>query len=311
MNIERNQTPLLWLILLLSLLLHLALLRLIPKPDYAVPEKPVETRIEVVPRFIDQQRDLDIPVRPELVKPREEPARRLGPADQVVKKEMAPRGDSLEDMRPDSSAPEMPQPEQKMAAPQEAPEITKQAPPEKVDVESIRKSILASNKETASQDKSDVSVPVPPVTSSESLLQLPQPTIARLDREWRQKYRPDVEEGDAVWLDSEQDLLYSFFQRLRTNIYNVWNYPARAAEQGRSGACLLQIVVNKDGTLERVEIKESSGFPDLDRAATAAVRKGAPYGTLPQAFDKERLKILAFFHYELSRNPFKRPGRIY
>lgn len=310
MNIERNQTLLLWLILLLSLLLHLALLRLVPKPDYAVPEKPTETRIKVIPRFVEQQRDLDIPVRPELVKPREEPAKRLGPADQVVKKEMAPRGDSIEDMRPDSPAPQASQTEVKMAAPQVTPESTEQVRPEKVDVESIRQ-LVSTKQPSESPDKSEGSILEPPITSKESLLQLAQPTIARLDQEWRQKYRPDVEEGDAVWLDSEQDLLYSFFQRMRTNIYNVWNYPTRAAEQGRSGACLLQIVVNKNGTLESVQVKETSGFDDLDRAATAAVRKGAPYGNLPQAFDKERLKILAFFHYELSRNPFKRPGRIY
>lgn len=304
MNIQRNQNPLLILILLLSLLLHLALLRIVPKPSFEVRATPKQLTVRMLPPPVEQLRDLDIPVRPEAVKPREKPARRLGPADQVVEKEMAPRGESLEDMRPDAAAPQAEQPKAVMVAPQPVEQRSEAAPASETSADRGRPMEPA----PAKTPTETTAVPMPSV---ESLLQLPQTTVARLDREWRQKYRKDVEEGDAVWLDSEQDLLYSFFQRLRTNIYNVWNYPPRAAEQGRSGACLLQIVVNRDGTLQSVEIKETSGHPDLDRAATAAVRKGAPYGALPQAFDKESLKILAFFHYELSRNPFKHPGRIY
>jgi protein TonB len=119
--------------------------------------------------------------------------------------------------------------------------------------------------------------------------------------EWRRKYRTDVEEGDAVWLDTEKDLLISFFQRFRNNIYGVWNYPPRSAERGEEGTCLLKITVNRDGTVEKVQLMESSGHRALDDQAIAAVHKGASYGTISKHYKEETLTLFAFFEYTLSR----------
>jgi protein TonB len=119
--------------------------------------------------------------------------------------------------------------------------------------------------------------------------------------EWRQKYREDVEQGEAVWLDTEKDLLFSFFQRFRDNIYGVWNYPRRAAERGDEGTCLLKVTINRDGTVKQVRLMEGSGHRDLDEEAMAAVRKGAPFGRLPAAYKEESLTIFAFFQYNLTR----------
>lgn len=119
--------------------------------------------------------------------------------------------------------------------------------------------------------------------------------------ELRRKYREDVEQGDAVWLDTEKDLLISFFQRFRNNIYGVWNYPPRAAERGAEGTCLLRITIMRNGAVEEVKLMESSGHRDLDDEAVAAVRKGAPYGRLPSAYKEEALTIYAFFQYQLTR----------
>jgi protein TonB len=119
--------------------------------------------------------------------------------------------------------------------------------------------------------------------------------------EWRQKHRGEVERGDAVWLDTERDLLISFFERFRTNIYGVWNYPQPAIEHNEQGTCLLRVTVNRDGTVREVELVESSGYPLLDREAMAAVRKGAPYGALPRSYESDSLTIFAFFQYRLGK----------
>jgi protein TonB len=129
--------------------------------------------------------------------------------------------------------------------------------------------------------------------------------------EWRRKYRTDVEEGDAVWLDTEKDLLISFFQRFRDNIYGVWNYPARAAERGEEGTCLLKITVNRDGTVDKVQLMESSGHRVLDDAAIAAVHKGSSYGRISKHYKEETLTIFAFFQYNLRQAHSRRPGDIY
>ena len=125
--------------------------------------------------------------------------------------------------------------------------------------------------------------------------------MARLDQDWRRKLREGVAKGDTVWLDTEQDLLISFFRRFRTNIYNVWRYPERARLREEQGTCLLRIVVSRQGTIDDVELLESSGSYDLDQEAMRAVRKGQPYGPLPAAYPHPQLNIMTYFRYSLNR----------
>ncbi|WP_291316678.1 TonB family protein [Desulfuromonas sp.] len=248
----------------------------------------MEIRPPAPPRAVE--RELDLPPAPEQETPRQSPAKRLGAADQVVKRETAPKGDAPEDRRPAANIPPTPKPAQPARA--EPEKTTEQREP-------LRR-------------PGDAPVPVepaplrpqPPATALpdlQALLTLPQTTVARLENQWRSKYRQDVEEGDAVWLDTEKDILLSFFRRLRTNIYNVWNYPRRASERQEEGTCLLKITVRRDGSLSEVIVMESSGYRDLDEEAVEAVRKGAPFGRLPRAYSKETLSIFAFFQYNLMR----------
>jgi TonB family protein len=48
-------------------------------------------------------------------------------------------------------------------------------------------------------------------------------------------------------------------------------YPEQARRQGWEGIVLLGVLINRAGSPERIEIKKSSGFEILDRAATRAV----------------------------------------
>ena len=291
--------------LAISLLIHLLLL-------FFVPQRPfIDERTEPRPVVVEvrppeplpeppppRERELDLPVVPD--QPRETPARRLGPSDQVVQRETAPRGDMPEDRRPDAPAPAETRPRPAQTAPPQAAERPKPQPrPEPA---------RPREDAVARREAPETPAPAPPspelprhVPDLQSLLQLPETTVARLENEWRQKYRADVEEGDAVWLDTERDILISFFQRFRNNIYGVWNYPARSRDRGEQGTCLLRITVRRDGTIADVRLMESSGFSALDEEAMAAVRKGAPYGPLPRAYEGETLNIMAFFSYNLSR----------
>lgn len=50
-------------------------------------------------------------------------------------------------------------------------------------------------------------------------------------------------------------------------------YPAGSQRAGESGTVLLDIIVGPDGVPTQVNVERSSGFPALDDAAVAAVRK--------------------------------------
>jgi len=308
MNRNHTQQNLLLLFLLLSLLVHL-LLVFLSKELTLFPQPKKEERVYVQMRQPDQIRDLDIPVRPEFEKPREKPAKRLGPADQVVEKEQAPKGDSPEDMRPDAAAPPSPQAKPKVVPPPPAkaePRPETRAEGQKPRIEQQVETTEAPQPEP--REQAEPSEQAEPLPDLQSLLQLPQSSTARIDKAWRQKQRDDVAVGDEVWLDSEYDLLTSFFQRLRSGIYRVWNYPASAAREGRQGRSLLSMTFDRDGKLTDLKLLRSSGTSILDKAAMAAVRKGGPYGALHRSYPNDKLTIKAWFTYDLRKSRTRGAG---
>jgi periplasmic protein TonB len=299
MSFHPRQPPILWWFIPLSLALHLLLVLLVPSLAPQAPRQPDEpVFVEVRPPEPREQplsRELDVPVLPELETPREEPARRLGPQDQVVERETAPIGEDPEDSPPSRVAPvpqprpeaqPRPTPREEVPAPPVVERPAEQAPP--------RTAVLPEELRPAPPSER----PLPDV---KDLLKLPEATESRLESELRSKYRADVDKGDAVWLDMERDILVSFFQRFRNNIYGVWNYPRRAAEAGEEGTSMLKIVINRDGSVQSVQLMETSGSALLDQEAIRAVWRGASYGNLPRAYEDETLTIFAFFQYRIGR----------
>lgn len=290
MPLNRRQNLLIAGFLLLSLLLHLLLL-LVPETGLLrQAESPRQMVVEVRPPQ-QRQRELDLPARPPAPKPRATPAKRLAEQDRVVKRETAPQGKDPED-RPRSAR--TPQPS---APPAPAPPPGTPTPPGLRLPEAPQRLPGADGNHPAAVAQPERR----PAPSLKELTTLAPSTVARLESDWRRKLREGVEKGDTVWLDTEQDLLISFFKRFRTNIYNVWNYPERARQRDEEGQCLLRIVVSRQGVIENVELLESSGSRDLDEEAMRAVRQGQPYGPLPAAYPHPQLNIMAYFRYNLSR----------
>jgi periplasmic protein TonB len=295
MQFNHRQNALLPGFITVSLLLHLLLIYLVPElslfPPPAKEPVVVELRPSEPTRLRDRELDLP-PDTPEM--PREQPARRLGPVDRQVARETAPKGDAPEDRAPAAlRTPSRPAP---TPAPVQTP-AKAETPPAGELVEK-----RPSGEGPAPAESQPTPERIPDMkTLMASATQAAQNVAEKQIAEWRNKYREEVEQGDAVWLDTEKDLLISFFQRFRDNIYGVWNYPRRAAERGEEGTCLLKITINHDGTVKDVQLREASGYRDLDEEAMAAVRKGAPYGRLPSAYKEETLTIFAFFQYNLTR----------
>ncbi len=291
MELNRRQNLLIAGFLLLSLLLHLLLL-LVPETGLLhLPERTQPVYVEMRPPE-RRDRELDLPSRPTPPKPRETPAKRLGPEDQVVKRETAPQGEDSEDRAASSRSvqrsPQALQPREP-AAPEMPPVADLQLP-----------STRSGDRPAASPAEE-----APKTPSLKELTTLRPTTLAKLESDWRRKLREGVAKGDTVWLDTEQDLLISFFRRFRANIYNVWNYPEAARQREEQGVCLLRIVVSRQGTIDDVQLLESTGSRTLDDEAIRAVRKGQPYGPLPSVYPHPQLNIMAYFRYTLSHvKPF-------
>lgn len=288
MTAEQRQNRIITGFVLLSLLLHLLLL-LVPKDRlFPVEMVPPPVYVEVrPPQALD--RELDLPIREELEKPREKPAERLAEKDQVVEKETAPEGQDNEDREPVVQAP------QPVPRPQPPTQPRPEPSPEKPKADESDQT-LAETLEGWKQKKTEPPQNLPDL---ETLTQISPQAMAQIESDWRQKYRKDIERGDTVWMDTQQDLLISFMRRFRNNIYGVWNYPESARRQNQQGSCLLRITVDRDGNVTDVKLMESSGFRVLDDEAMRAVRQGATYGPLPRAYPNEYLHIMALFNYQM------------
>jgi len=317
MNFRSRKISFLWWSIPLSIALHLLLLLLIPeKTLLPTPDRDEPVMVEVrPPQEETRPRELDIPPQPEPPEPRKEPAKRLGPQDMQVEKETAPKGEDTDDMAPTAPpAPSPPRPTPKPEPQETEPKPKKAEPAETAKpierpAEKHEAELAPSAVDRPSSQKAAPAAPDQPLPKIDDLLDLPQSTASRITGEERHKRRPDVAEGDAIWLDTEKDLLISFFQRFKANIYGVWNYPIKAAERGEQGTTLLRITVRRDGSVESVKLEESSGSNTLDREAIRAVWTGASYGPLPRAYEEETLTIFAFFQYTLGGRPFVHGGR--
>ena len=65
------------------------------------------------------------------------------------------------------------------------------------------------------------------------------------------------------------------------------NYPEDARRNGLSGALVLVVAVQADGSLHDVHVRASSGQPVLDRAAERIVRMAAPFRRFPDGLREE------------------------
>ncbi|MEJ2201260.1 MAG: TonB family protein [Desulfuromonadaceae bacterium] len=316
---KRHSDIILLLFILLSLLVHLLLAVLLPRQ--IIPSTPAEKKPVVVDlrRPSHLSRELDAPIRPELDKPRETPAKRLGPTNQRVEKEKAPKGKDFDDRTPRLATP-TPQPQPEASASQPTRPAAQPAPSVKP---STQKNVelrrrpgkagplpLPSQLTPESMAGKNHRPPSPERLKSLDLMASANSAAINVSDRWRRKYRTEVEEGNTVWLDMGKDILISFFQRFRRNVEMVWGYPDQAMLRGQQGTCLLKITITRDGKVKDVVLKESSGYPLLDNEAIRAIRKGAPYGPLPKSYPREELNIMAFFQYEYTPTQPTRP-RLY
>lgn len=65
------------------------------------------------------------------------------------------------------------------------------------------------------------------------------------------------------------------------------NYPAIAAKKNFSSALTMEVAIKADGSIQKIQISKSSGYPELDEAAKRIVKMSAPFPALPSDLLKE------------------------
>lgn len=125
--------------------------------------------------------------------------------------------------------------------------------------------------------------------------------LARLEESYRKKYGPEVAEGEATFLNTDDITLGSFLRRFESAVYGVWRYPEEAARMGIEGMTPVKITFNRKGEIEQVAVLESSGSKILDDEVKRTLKAVGIIGPLPKSYGKETFNLIAFFHYGIER----------
>ncbi|UFS70342.1 TonB family protein [Geomonas sp. RF6] len=124
-------------------------------------------------------------------------------------------------------------------------------------------------------------------------------SLARTEESYRKKYGPEVEDGTASFLNSDDILFGSFLMHFERAVYGVWHYPQAAAEQGIQGVTPVKITFNRRGEIEKVELLETSGSRILDNEVLRTLRMIGRVGSFPKSYQHETFNLIAFFHYKI------------
>ncbi len=93
--------------------------------------------------------------------------------------------------------------------------------------------------------------------------------------------RPRIGTITSVSAKARDDAAYQVHLQDRIIANGNANYPTASLEQGLFGSLRMMMTILQDGTLESLEILESSGELVLDRAALDIARSSAPFNSFP------------------------------
>lgn len=190
-----------------------------------------------------------------IFKPR--PAPLPAPSPAIQQRELAP-----EPVRPKPEPVEKPSVKKSISAPRKKhTNPTIPTPPSKATAEPAGPAIA-----------SPTSIPIPPAAADATILAAPTTHPA-----------PPREPAPAAAPPplAEQPVYLEYLGKVRLEIDRRKRYPVMALRGGQRGVAVVDFELDSQGRLRRCELVESSGYKLLDRAAIKAVRRAAPFATLP------------------------------
>ncbi len=87
--------------------------------------------------------------------------------------------------------------------------------------------------------------------------------------------------------------------KVKRRIYAKWGYPYEAQNRGLQGKLVIEFHIAKDGHLQFIELRQSSGEEILDTFAMTAVKLAQIYDPLPDAMRRDVLPVVAVFVYTM------------
>lgn len=175
-----------------------------------------------------------------------------------------------------------------------APASVRDLAPPPVPVKQAQEELMTvdnSRLQEASQPQHDP-LPIPPENVTAAQLFERSQEIARLSakiEEIRKSYAVTPRQTYVRGANAREFRFASYMDAWRTKVERLGNlnYPEEAVRRGISGALLMDVAINPDGSLYSVRVLRSSGHKVLDEAAVRIVKLAAPYPPLSEDILKD------------------------
>jgi protein TonB len=106
-------------------------------------------------------------------------------------------------------------------------------------------------------------------------------------------------EGTPIPLDTPEPKYQDYMNKVRDRIRANWIYPREAGDRNLEGQLLIEFHIAKDGRLQFIALRDSSGVRILDDYAMTAVKLAQPFPPVPDDLAKGVLPISAEFRYQI------------
>ena len=117
---------------------------------------------------------------------------------------------------------------------------------------------------------------------------------------------------DELWLtpDTRAATLAPYLDAWRRKVERVGtvNYPTAARARGITASPVLEVAVNASGVLEKVEIRTSSGYPELDDAAMQILKLASPFDPFPPELAREYRVLRFAYEWQFTGGRVERGG---
>lgn len=145
---------------------------------------------------------------------------------------------------------------------------------------------------TSGQDNFDIEAITTQIASLRAKLALQRQTLAKKPRERMLTSVSTLASEEANYLNEWTQQIESTGNR---------NFPKEALQRKLTGQLRLEVVIKHDGTIEEINLKQSSGHKLFDESARQTVRQAAPFRAFPASIKEnyERLVIIRTWHFNI------------
>jgi len=189
--------------------------------------------------------------------------------------------------------------QKKMPAKEKVVVAEKPAPEPKVEKKTLAKAKQPPKQVVESKPRPEPkpeSKPQPTQTVSAAALVSRSLEMASLNAEINERLKAYAKRPRRKWITArtKQHNYAAYMEAWRQKVERIGNlnYPDAARRQKLSGTLLLDVALNRDGTINEIILRRSSGQRALDDAAVRIVKLGAPYAKFPKSFRKDDVDIL-------------------